>query len=60
MSCFLFHNWGKWELYNIEAKEVNKITGKYTGCKLYENRQKRACLDCGYTEDKHVSGDLLL
>ncbi len=56
--CWLFHNWSKWEPYVETGIEIpgilapKNVQGKQF--RYTENRQKRFCLDCGYTQDEKI------
>jgi hypothetical protein len=39
-SCFLFHKWSKWEIYQ------NKL--------LYGYEQRKTCLNCGITKREYL------
>jgi len=51
MSCFIWHDWSKWEQYLWEGsvRHPNKYEGK--PIEISENRQKRKCVKCGKVED---------
>lgn len=53
--CWLFHQWGKWELYE-ERGILTFGWGKNRGEKAEysETRQRRKCQDCGKTQDEVV------
>lgn len=53
--CFLFHKWGRWEFYT-EYYTGAYIFGKNAGqsYERSENRQRRMCEKCGFTQDKEV------
>ena len=52
MSCFLWHNWGKWEQNIEDVKVINKKTGvKFT---ILKNYQKRLCKKCGKVEREEI------
>lgn len=48
-SCFWSHDWGRWEVYSIDARsrETNDIIYRQV-------RQKRVCKACGKTHDEYM------
>jgi len=42
-----YHNWGKWELVEEQKQDVSTLATEKI---KYWIKQKRTCLDCGYTE----------
>jgi len=59
--CLLLHRWTRWEQYKREYISIvpiyrhNKITHTEER-PVKETRQKRACLCCGYVEDRYING----
>lgn len=54
MSCFIFHQWSKWEQYEQTYSYYDFKTGKTFDRYLSEHRQKRTCLICGKMQDQLV------
>ena len=56
-TCFLFHDWGKWEQY--EEKGIMLVSLYIDQKKEYkytDQRQKRKCKRCGTVQDRLIKG----
>lgn len=53
MNCFIFHNWGKWEVFKEDRALFSKKDGEVKFNYVVE-KQKRICKKCGYTQIKKV------
>ena len=58
MSCFVFHNWGKWEEYLWEG--TIRYAEYYEGkpIPISEQRQKRKCKSCGKVQEEKVQANI--
>ena len=56
MSCFLMHNWGKWEQYVENSGTAVSVWGKAAGQEIpyTDKRQKRKCKRCNKAQDRLV------
>lgn len=52
MSCFLWHDWGKWEQYTWYGKVKFHWQKEWTPCVEY--RQKRKCKVCGKMQEEEI------
>lgn len=51
MSCFIFHNWGKWMVENRDYIG----TGKWNrGQEINRRFQVRICQDCGKVQEERI------
>jgi hypothetical protein len=67
MRCWIIHRWNKWEPYTVEYKRdvcvVSAVpelgtwgTSTVTRPETFtEERQRRVCQRCGWTQDRRVS-----
>jgi len=58
-NCLLFHDWGKWEKYMDESTHtyINPFIPEDVRGKPFvsrEERQRRVCQRCGWTQDRLV------
>lgn len=53
---WIFHRWGVWREYQHKATRI--LNAEYSALRsevpFVEVRQKRRCLRCGFTQDRHV------
>jgi hypothetical protein len=67
MRCWIVHRFGKWKAYTAEYEssglEYSPVpelgmwsTTTIAGPRKFtEERQRRECLNCGYTQDRRIS-----
>jgi hypothetical protein len=49
------HVWSKWVAYSVLAEATHEECGQIVFVKKVQLRQRRECIDCGFTEDKAVA-----